>query len=358
MSKLRAFALTCVLSLAVVASSASAPSASAAPPNGAGSPQAVALQRALTAATPESVQRAAHSNPASTRQGAVLTHAYDRATIQVPARAAEGISVANGDQRIRVTLPRAEAAAPAETVAHGIVSFDNKDGSTTVPVVLQDGSVQINTVIASADAPTRYKYGLDLPQGASVTEVDGIVLLHDQNGSFLGGLAPAWAKDADGRQVPTRYELQGSSVTQVVDHDASFTYPVVADPWLGVNLFSYVSSTVRAPYLGQPVYTMELSTWGQLIYRGSAALGLAGVPMGAGMPIAYIGYQIMTNEGWAEVKSRQPGANTVSVQQQYVCHVRYGYPVLGSGWRWDLERARPPKYDWTRTNVFAHRCNW
>ncbi len=103
---------------------------------------------------------------------------------------------------------------------------------------------------------------------------------------------------------------------------------------------------------------MELSTWGQLIYRGSAALGLAGVPMGAGMPIAYIGYQIMTNEGWAEVKSRQPGANTVSVQQQYVCHVRYGYPVLGSGWRWDLERARPPKYDWTRTNVFAHRCNW
>ena len=65
--------------------------------------------------------------------------------------------------------------------------------------------------------------------------------------------------------------------------------------------------------------------WGQ----APAALGLAGVPMGAGMPIAYIGYQIMTNEGWAEVKSRQPGANTVSVQQQYVCHVRYGYPVLG-----------------------------
>lgn len=358
MFKVRVLAFTCIMSLAVVSSGAADPSASAAPPGGDGSPRAVALHRSLMAATPESVQMAVHTSPDATRQGVVLNHTYGRATIQIPARAADGISVAKGDQHIRVGLPRAEVAAPAETVAHGIVSFDNKDGSATVPVVLQDGSVQINTVIASADAPTRYKYDLGLPEGASATEVDGIVLLRDQDGSFLGGLAPAWAKDAEGREVPTRYELQGSSVTQVVEHDANFTYPVVADPWLGVNLFSYVSSTVRAPYLGRPVYTMELSAWGQLIYRGSAALGLAGVPMGVGMPIAYIGYQIMTNEGWAEVKSRQPGANTVSVQQQYVCHVRYGYPVLGSGWRWDLERARPPKYDWTRTNVLVHRCNW
>ena len=45
-------------------------------------------------------------------------------------------------------------------------------------------------------------------------------------------VAPAWARDADGKPVPTRYELRGSDLVQVVEHTTgNFRYPVTADPW-------------------------------------------------------------------------------------------------------------------------------
>lgn len=51
-----------------------------------------------------------------------------------------------------------------------MVSYDNNNGSLTVPVVQKDGSVQVNTVIESPSAPTRYAYPVELPDGASVQE--------------------------------------------------------------------------------------------------------------------------------------------------------------------------------------------
>jgi hypothetical protein len=45
-------------------------------------------------------------------------------------------------------------------------------------------------------------------------------------------VAPAWALDADGDPVPTRYELRGNNLVQTVDHTgADFSYPITADPW-------------------------------------------------------------------------------------------------------------------------------
>lgn len=43
--------------------------------------------------------------------------------------------------------------------------------------------------------------------------------------------AAPWAFDANGTPVPTHYEVQGSTLVQVVDHTgAGIAYPVVADP--------------------------------------------------------------------------------------------------------------------------------
>lgn len=47
----------------------------------------------------------------------------------------------------------------------------------------------------------------------------------------LGTIDPAWARDAAGRSVPTRYEINGNVLTQIVDRRAGdFAYPIVADP--------------------------------------------------------------------------------------------------------------------------------
>ena len=313
-----------------------------------------ALQ-AIEAVSPELLDDAINLTPEEGGDAAIEADIED-VQITVPTDPSDPLTFESDDGDIAIVLPASAEASDAVAARDGVVVFDNNDGSTTTPIVREDATLQINTVIQSPEAPVSYSYQIDLPVGTTI-ERDGESLYFLNGDTLVGGLAPAWAQDADGQTVTTRYEVDGSTVTQIVEHDATFTYPVVADPWLGKNLFAYVRNNVRAPYKNKPVYTMELSARGQLIYRGSAALGLV-APLGTGLPVTAFGYKIMTNNGWSEVISRQPRANTTSVKQQYVCHVRYGYPVLGSGWRWDLEAARPSYPGWTRGNLWNHRCNW
>jgi hypothetical protein len=52
-------------------------------------------------------------------------------------------------------------------------------------------------------------------------------------------VAPAWATDAEGRPVPTHFEVRGSALVQVVNHRGA-SYPVVADP---KHTWGYVTGT-------------------------------------------------------------------------------------------------------------------
>ncbi len=45
--------------------------------------------------------------------------------------------------------------------------YDNADGSTTVPLVREDGAVQITTLINDSSAPTRYEYPIVVADAAS-----------------------------------------------------------------------------------------------------------------------------------------------------------------------------------------------
>ena len=70
---------------------------------------------------------------------------------------------------------------------------------------------------------------------------------------------PAWAFDAAGRPVPTWYEWDGESLTQIVEHRAGgYAYPIVADPCWGWKC-------------AKEVYKKALI--GSLIGAGSGAVG-------------------------------------------------------------------------------------
>lgn len=73
---------------------------------------------------------------------------------------------------------------------------------------------------------------LRLPEGARIFETHGGVLIEDADGGLIGGFTPPWALDANGKEVPTHYQVEGNVITQVVSHkDASdIQYPIVADP--------------------------------------------------------------------------------------------------------------------------------
>lgn len=58
----------------------------------------------------------------------------------------------------------------------------------------------------------------------------GEVFVVDSQKRVTSAFDAAWAKDANGRPVPTRYRIEGSTLVQVVDFTPGTAFPVVADP--------------------------------------------------------------------------------------------------------------------------------
>lgn len=136
----------------------------------------------------------------------------------------------------------------------------------------------------------------------------------------------------------------------MVEHNASYAYPVVADPWFGMWLFGTFEKNRKGQYKGKNVYSGMLSTWGASVYSGAA--------QGGGVAGVAAGYKIIRSIGWDEWKDRLVGNSpAASLEQQYVCHCRYGYAFWKAGFHWDLEAARPSKSNWT-DDPFSHQCNW
>lgn len=173
--------------------------------------------------------------------GGQSTVMINRLKVEVSAAAADGVSISTGDGSATIGLPFADEVSAASSTDPGTVTYDNGNSSSSVVLVHYTGSVQIATVIGSATAPTRYDYPIDLPDASSLVLRDGgAAVIDDETGEVLGSFAAPWAKDSAGKDVPTRYELNGQTLTQVVDHDSSFTYPVVADPTYTTHV-SYLS---------------------------------------------------------------------------------------------------------------------
>lgn len=166
---------------------------------------------------------------------------YDT-TVHIPANPADGVTLdQNGLGNVVIGLPNADQASDVAISEAGAAYYDNQDLSLTVPLVKDDGSVQITTVIDGPQAPTRYAYPIALPEGGQVVPADdGYYAVLDATGVPTALILPAWAKDANGGAVSTWYELEGNTLVQVVEHDAATNYPVIADPTVKGRLIKSV----------------------------------------------------------------------------------------------------------------------
>lgn len=112
-----------------------------------------------------------------------------------------------------------------------------------VAVQAHENGVRVQTVLDSKAAPERFAY----TPGANDTIVqnpDGSVIIYSLDPAtdaiLVTEVAAAWAYDANGTPVPTRYELGRDGLVQVVEHKSGdFAYPIVADPTYitGTNWF-------------------------------------------------------------------------------------------------------------------------
>lgn len=285
----------------------------------------------VAAATPSTVAAAARVATSADGENAIDTTLAD-VDVTIPADPAEGIRLGSGADAVSIALPFAERAEDAMVEQPGIVSYDNNNGSTTVPIVQTDGSVQINTVIDDAKAPTEFAYPVSVPDGGKLQLEQGGVSILDSAGGWVAGFLPAWAKDADGNGVPTHYEVRGSTLVQVVEHDRAGTrYPVVADPWLGVNL---------------------ISNWWWTGSGNSRAVHIAVTPM-----MGVVNEAIAMQFGWEEASSRiGPEIRKATYEQQFKCHALGKVAIFFDPGNWDLEVRRGTTNDFAR--LVSSHCNW
>ncbi|WP_102509495.1 hypothetical protein [Sanguibacter massiliensis] len=263
--------------------------------------------------------------------------------VVVPADPGDSIVLSGGDA---TDVPALSIALPAEVeVESGVVSddgtvvYESVDGGVDVAVqVMEDSSVRVMTVIPDANAPREYTYDLGLPADAVVTEGDdGSMLFTTPDGDFLGGVAAPWAKDANGVDIPTRYRVDGSSLVQEVDFTDETVFPVVADPWMGLKIFSSITRTSMGSWWK---VSANKSLWGHNIHTPSAP-----------------SWAIMLTAGWDEIKAKYPHTvKPITFRQQYECHVAGGYLWIAGDW--NLEGNRPARTTHWSYGVAKHHCNW
>lgn len=190
--------------------------------------------------------------------------------VKVPADSSGVVTITGQKgQTLSLGLPFGEISAPAEPIGSGLVSYDNGNGSATVPVPQEDNSVAIHTIIESSTAPSRYAYRVESPVGTKMTlNEDGSVAITRADGTFFGGFAKPWAKDATGVDLPTHYEIDKKQLVQVIDHSTQgVVYPVVADPYAGVDLIDGLPWITYTSQGG--VANLNPTGWGRF-YNGFA----------------------------------------------------------------------------------------
>lgn len=266
----------------------------------------------LSEVVPESLENLADAEITETS----ATFTENGVTTEVPLDSNAPIQLSSEAGELSVSLPFEDQAESVTTNESGLVAFDNGNESKTAVVIHDDSSVQINTIIDGFEAPTRYEYPMTVPAGGRISvDESGAVVIVNEAGEYVAGVAKPWAKDAAGGEVPTRYEVSGATLIQIVEHDKSTKYPVVADPWFGMAM---ISKAVWAKNMWEYSPTLKVyPTW-----YGRAW----GAP-----PVARWA-------AWSETLSKTPRKGwpnpaTASMENQFYCH-------------YDLVRFRAPNKEY------------
>lgn len=184
--------------------------------------------------------------PTRNEGDSVVDASVQGAEIVIPMSLSDTIdlSVPGSDPGMKITLPFADEASPAEALSPGVVAFDNHNNTSTAAVVKDDGSLVIATVIESSDAA--------------------------------------------GNDIPTKYVVSGNELTQTVDLSSpNIVFPVVADPQAGYTLLEGVWKNRPGgySYKNGAQWSTKLSVWGAAVWSS----GL-------------IGHQTVKTQGWVEWK--------------------------------------------------------
>ncbi|WP_431880337.1 hypothetical protein [Micromonospora marina] len=155
---------------------------------------------------------------------------------------------------IQANAPSARVTAAGKSVSLSLetstIAAADSDGSAKVfgdvardtdALVRPTGSgVQILSIMNSSSAPSKQRYKVQLPDGAKLQASGSGFDIVNAEGKSTGSIEAPWAKDATGRELPTRYTLSGNTLVQETETEGA-VFPVVADPKLTYGLGVYLN---------------------------------------------------------------------------------------------------------------------
>ena len=246
---------------------------------------------------------------------------------------------------IEILMPNDGEISERELIREGAFSYQNSNGTTQAPLVKSDGSIQIATILDNNQSPETFNYIVGQSDVTTLVADSSGAVLVQENGEFAMAIAPPWAVDAKGEQVPTRFEVRGNTLTQVVQHQArNYKYPIVADPWFGIDIFGAVTQNYSLQRISG-----TLTPWGSAIQTGVAVVGGWAV-----------GQTVLRTAGWDEWSTKAPlSKSKATYHQQFDCHVLGAYTPVTGGSTWDLEGTRANRPNWlTDGGAYPFKCNW
>lgn len=126
---------------------------------------------------------------------------------------------------------------------NGIVTFEEEGSDFSVgiqPIEAEEfgSGVRSMITITSKEASKNYEFDVTIPEGdyldffkvVDENEQDGSIAIFNSDSEIIGLIDAPWAKDADGNNVPTHYEIQGNKVIQTIEFTENTSFPIVADP--------------------------------------------------------------------------------------------------------------------------------
>ncbi len=126
--------------------------------------------------------------------------------------------------------------------------------------------------------------------GAIVANPDGSVAVLGDAGEGVASIAAPWAKDANGVALPTKYPVEGSTLTQEIDMTGA-AFPVVADPVIVPVIAAVVWVLIRACLRYKTCTAMVFGGLGRLT---AATVASVAVTMGANIRC------VTSRTGWRE----------------------------------------------------------
>lgn len=219
----------------------------------------------------------------------VLDLAADEATIAIPGTGAElkvdNSAVPSIGFAVNGTSTLSISAGNATDDLAGVEAQALNDHSARLLAVFDEPRSN-HSAEFSLDVPEGFKADLQADGSVDIVPGDEMQAAIDDAGAFgtvvIAKIDAPWARDANGQEVETTFELHGDKLIQVVEPSANTTYPIVSDPrvvWMGyyAQLWYNKAETLQMRDSGVVVGSMLA------LAATLAAFGPAGAAIGAVM---------------------------------------------------------------------------